>query len=119
MINGIECWESHECNKPGQLREDCTVCKKRIAERGNKPKRKRVETTAVVQEVIVETLVYDDGILIQSRFGFMCLSRQREAQHLHRFRFLDLQLNSVGTRKYTGQNVDSIRWSSRVGWFLS
>ena len=38
MMTGIECWESHECNKPGQLRKDCSVCKKRIAEKGNKPK---------------------------------------------------------------------------------
>ena len=47
------------------------MCKKRIAEKGNKPKGKRVETTAVVQEVMVETLEYDDGVLIESRFGFV------------------------------------------------
>ena len=50
MMIGIERWESHECDKPGQLRTDCRVYKKRIAEKGNKPKGKRVETTAVVQE---------------------------------------------------------------------
>ena len=33
MMTGIERWESHECNKPGQLRKDCSVCKKRIADR--------------------------------------------------------------------------------------
>ena len=53
MMIGIERWESHKCNKPGQLRTDCSVYKKRIAEKGNKPKGKRVETTAVVQRVRV------------------------------------------------------------------
>ena len=41
---GIERWESHECNKPGQLQTDYSVYKKRIAE--------RAETTAVVQGVV-------------------------------------------------------------------
>ena len=50
-MTGIERWESHECNKPGQLRKDCSVCKKRIAGKGNKPKGKRVTKTAVVQVV--------------------------------------------------------------------
>ena len=71
MITGIERWESHEFNKPGHLRTDCSVCKKRIAEKGNTPKGKRVETTAVVQEVMVETLESDDGMLIESRFCFV------------------------------------------------
>ena len=57
--------------QPGQLRKDCSVCKKRIAEKGNKPKGKRVETTAVVQGVMVETSEYDDGMLIESRFSFV------------------------------------------------
>ena len=70
MMTGVECWESHECNKPGQLRTDCSVYKKRIAEKGNKPNGKTVETTAVAQGVMVETLEYDDGMLIESRFGF-------------------------------------------------
>ena len=42
--------------------------KKRIAEKGNKTE--RVETTAVVQRVMVETSEDDDGMLIGSRFGF-------------------------------------------------
>ena len=71
MMTGFERWESYECNKPGQERKDCSVCKKRIAEKGNKPKGKRVVTTAVVQGVMVETLVYDDGMLVESRFGFV------------------------------------------------
>ena len=70
MMTGIERRESHECNKPGQLRTDCSVSKKRIAEKGNKPKGKRVETTAALQGVMVETLEFDDGMLIESRFGF-------------------------------------------------
>ena len=36
---GIERWESHECNKPRQLRKDCSVYKKRIAEKGNTKER--------------------------------------------------------------------------------
>ena len=70
MMTGIERWESHECNKPGQLRTDCSVYKKRIAAKGNKPEGKMVETSAVVQGVMVETLEYEDGMLIESRFWF-------------------------------------------------
>ena len=51
-LPGVERWESHECNKLGQLRTDCSVCKKRIAKKGNKPKGERVETTAVMQGVM-------------------------------------------------------------------
>ena len=51
----------------------CDRCERSvsIAEKGNKPKGKRVETTAVVQGVMVETLKYDDGMLIESRFSFI------------------------------------------------
>ena len=49
---GIERWESHECNKPGQSQTDCSGYKKSIAE--------SVETTAAVQGVIVETWEYED-----------------------------------------------------------
>ena len=45
MTTGTELWEAHECNKPGQLRKNCSVYKKRIAEKGSKPKGERVETT--------------------------------------------------------------------------
>ena len=69
MMTGIERWESHECNKPGQLRTDCSESRKRIAEKGNKTE--RVETTAAVQRVMVETSEYDDGMLIGSRFGYV------------------------------------------------
>ena len=46
MMAGIERWEFHECNNPGHLQTDCSVCKKRIVEKGNKPKTERFETTA-------------------------------------------------------------------------
>ena len=54
MMAGIERWESHECNKPGQLRTVYSVYKKSIAE--------RAETTAVavMQGVMVKTWKYDD-----------------------------------------------------------
>ena len=51
MTTGTERWESYEYNKTGQFRKDCSVCEKRIAEKGNKAKGERVETTAVVQGV--------------------------------------------------------------------
>ena len=70
---GVERWESHECNKPGHLRTDCSFCKKRIAEKGNKHnrERERVETTAVVQRVMVETSEYGDGMQNGSRFRYV------------------------------------------------
>ena len=115
MMTGIERWESHECNKPGQLRKDRSVCKKRTAEKGNKPKGKRVETTAVVQGVMVETLECDDGISTESRFGFVSESTTRGTTPP----LSPISGSSIEQRGYTGQNVDSTRWSSRVGWFLS
>ena len=60
MMAGVGRWDSHECNKPGQLREDCSVYKKRIAEKGNKPEGESVETTTVVQVVMDETWKYED-----------------------------------------------------------
>ena len=52
MMAGIERWESHECNKPGQLQTDYSVYKKRIAE--------RIETSSVVQGVMVEMWEHED-----------------------------------------------------------
>ena len=63
MLAGIERWESHECNKPGQLRKDCSVYKKRSVENGNKPKGERFETTAAVRTVMVETWKYEEAQL--------------------------------------------------------
>ena len=68
---------------------------------------------------MVEALKYDDGMLVESRFGFVSDVDNKRHNTSDCLRFLDLQLNSVGTRKYTGQKVDSTRWPSRVGWFLS
>ena len=71
MMTGIDRPESYECNKPGQLRKDCSVYKKRSTKWRNKPKGERVEAPAVVQGVMVETLEYEDGMLIESRFRFV------------------------------------------------
>ena len=60
MMAGVGRWDFHECNKPGQLREDCSVYKKRIAEKGNKPEGESVETTTVVQVVMDETWKFED-----------------------------------------------------------
>ena len=50
-MTGSERRESYECSKLGHLRKDCSVYKKRITEKGNKPEGKRVETTAAVKGV--------------------------------------------------------------------
>ena len=47
MMAGIERWESHECNKPGKLQTDYSMYQRHVAD--------RIETTAVVQGVMVET----------------------------------------------------------------
>ena len=51
--------------------KDCSVYMKRIIEKGNTSKGRRVKTTAAVQGVMVETLVYDDDILIENRFSLV------------------------------------------------
>ena len=83
------------------LRKGCSVCKKRIAEMRNKPKGKRVETTAAVQGVMVGTLEYDDGMLIESRFGFVS------------------ELNTRGTTPplspISGSSVEQC-WYKKVHW---
>ena len=56
-----------------------SVCKKHIAEKRNKPKRKIVEKTAAMQGVMVEMLEHDDGMLIESRSGFVSESTTRGA----------------------------------------
>ena len=38
MTAGTERWETHECNKTGHLRKDCSVYKKHIAEKETSPK---------------------------------------------------------------------------------
>ena len=44
---GKESRVCHECNRPGHLRKDCTVYKKRMAEKG--AHKEKTETTAAVQ----------------------------------------------------------------------
>ena len=44
---GKETRVCHECNKPGHLRKDCTVYKKRMAEKGGN--KEKTDTTAAVQ----------------------------------------------------------------------
>ena len=46
IMTGIERRESHECNKPGHLRTDCSMYKKRSVEKANKPKGKRIENSS-------------------------------------------------------------------------
>ena len=71
VMIGIERWESYDGNKLGHFCKDCSVYKKRTSEKWNKPKGERVETTAVVQRVMVETLEYEDGMLTENRSGFV------------------------------------------------
>ena len=123
-------WEFHECDQTGQLRKDCSVYKKRVDEK-EKPKGERVETNAAVQGSVVETWEYDNewyvfvlgdemnagvqrrethsctdrGAARSACQFFTCLNGQRESPHRHGFRSMDLQLNSVDTRRHTGENV--------------
>ena len=55
--------------------------KKHINEKGNKPKGKRVETTAAVQGAMVATLEYEDGMLIENRFDFVSELTTRGTTH--------------------------------------
>ena len=82
MTAGTELWEAHECNKPGHLRQDCSVYKERIAEERNKPEgreRERVETTAVVQAEMVERWEHADRI-VSSRVDMRCVLMYRDAR---------------------------------------
>ena len=117
MMTGVECWESHECNKPGQLRTDCSVYKKRIAEKGNKPNGKTVETTAVAQGVMVETLEYNDGMLIESRFGFVSgLTTSGRASPLSPIPASSIEQRGYKKVHWTERGVNTLVESSR--WFL-
>ena len=110
MMTGVESWESREGNKPGQLRKDCSVYKKRIAEKGNKPKGERVETTAVVQG--------SDGrnvggmmmaMLIGRRFGDVSdLTTRGTTPPLSPIS--EYLIEQVSTRTYTGKT-----WTQYVG----
>ena len=117
-----------------------THCRKR-----KKSKRERVETTAVVQGVMVVTWEHEDEDCVfefghevsadvqrrethtcisgasrsACRFGGVSESTTRGTNTSTVSDYWILNWNSMGTRKYTGKNADSTRWSSRVGWFLS
>ena len=129
---GKETRVCHECNKPGQLRKDCTVCKKRLAEKTD-------TTTAVqgaiaaVQGAMVETWEYteDDYVFafgetviaaIQGPETHICIDSgasrsacligykpddvsERRSTAIVFFRLMYVQLRSVGTRKCIGRNV--------------
>ena len=59
LSTGEPC-ETRECNKPGQFRKNCSVYKKRIAEKGNNPKGEKDETTVGVQGAMVERWKHSD-----------------------------------------------------------
>ena len=120
MMIGIERWELHEWNKPGQLRKDCSVCNKRIAEKGNKPRGKRVETTGAAQGVMVETLEYDDGMLIESRFGFVSELTTRGATP-PLFPISGSSIEQLGYKKehWTERRLSTLAESSRLFLVLS
>ena len=69
---GKETRVCHECNKPGHLRENCTVYKKRMAKKGgNKDKTDTTAAvqgaTAAVQGAMIETWEYTLKLTIFSR----------------------------------------------------
>ena len=120
MMIGVERWELHECNKPGQLRKDCSVCNKRIAEKGNKPRGKRVETTAVVQGVMVETLEYDDGMLIENRFGFVSeLATRGTTLPLSPISVSSIEQRGYKKVHWTERGLNTLAESSRLFLVLS
>ena len=113
--------------------------KKHVDEKENKPKGERVGTNAVVQGSIVEKWEYDDewyvfvfgdemNVGVQRRethsctdrgasrstcqFGYVSELTTRITTPPRGFRLMDLQLNSVDTRRHTGENVT---WSEGVG----
>ena len=78
-------------------------------ERKQAQKGERVETTAVVQRVMVKTSEYDDDMLIESRFDFVSeLTTRGATPPLSPITGSSIEQAS-GARKYTGQD-DSTRW---------
>ena len=69
----------HVCNKPGHLRKDCSVCKKRIAEKGNKEK---AETSAAVQGAMVETWEYAEDDYVFASGESVIGAVQRPETHI-------------------------------------
>ena len=64
----------HEYNKPGHLRKNCKVYKKRIAEKGGN--NEKTETTAAVQGAMVETWEYTED-------DFVCCCSETRDGHWH------------------------------------
>ena len=65
---GKETRVCHECNKPGHLRKDCTVYKKRMAEKGGN--REKTETTAAVQGATVQGAMIETWKCTEDDFVF-------------------------------------------------
>ena len=76
---GKETRVCHECNKPGHLRRDCFVYKKRIAEKGNK---EHVETSAAVRGAMVETWEYAEEDYVFALGGAVIAAVQRPETHI-------------------------------------
>ena len=76
----------HECNKPGHLRKDCTVYKKRMAEKGGN--REKTETTAAVQgatmaqRAMVETWKYTEDDYVFAFGEDVIAAVQRPETHI-------------------------------------
>ena len=69
----------HECNKPGHLRRDCSVYKKRIGEKGNKEK---VETSVAVQGAMVQTWEYAEEDYVFAFGEVVMAAVQRPETHI-------------------------------------
>ena len=116
------------CNKPRQLQTDCSVCKKRIAEKGNKPRGKRAETTAVVQGVMVETWEYDDedyvfefghevSAAVQRREIHNCVGgASRSASRFGRVSELTPRSTASPQSPSTGSSIEQCGYKKRVHW---
>ena len=78
-MKGKETRVCYKCNKPGHLRKDCTVYKKRIAEKGNKEK---VETPAAVKGATVETWEYTEDDYVFAFGEAVIAAVQRPETHI-------------------------------------
>ena len=108
--NGKETRVCHECNKPGHLRKDCFVCKRRMAEKGGN--KETTETTAAVQGAtsavqgaMVETWEYteDDHV-----FAFGCCRDRCCSERKQRDNGNDScsPRRDIGSARSNGRNVE-------------
>ena len=84
---GKETRVCHECNKPGHLRKDCTVYKKRLAQKGgNKEKTETTAAvqgaTAAVQGAMVETWEYTEDAYVFAFGEAVIAAVQRPEMHI-------------------------------------